>query len=54
MTVPQGHVWVEGDGPRDKSLDSNTFGPVSANMITGKLVWHISPWRKFGPIKGWE
>ena len=28
-TIPEGHVWVEGEHPEDRmSLDSNTYGPV--------------------------
>ncbi|KAF4450906.1 hypothetical protein F53441_6045 [Fusarium austroafricanum] len=29
VRVPQGYVWVEGDGPPGSSLDSNTYGPDS-------------------------
>ncbi|PNH58992.1 hypothetical protein VD0002_g8547 [Verticillium dahliae] len=32
--VPQGHIWVEGDG--DKTIDSNTYGPVPMSLVTGK------------------
>ncbi|KAM7216180.1 hypothetical protein V8F06_008397 [Rhypophila decipiens] len=33
IIVPEGHVWVEGDG--DNSQDSNTYGPISARLIAG-------------------
>lgn len=36
VTVPYGHVWVEGDAnDRTKSVDSNWYGPISANLIVG-------------------
>ncbi|WYZ45333.1 hypothetical protein EsH8_VIII_000649 [Colletotrichum jinshuiense] len=53
VRVPQGHIWVEGDGPQDQTLDSNTYGPISMALVTGKCVWNIYPWRKFGRVK-WE
>ena len=35
--VPVGHVWVEGDAEnREKSLDSNYYGPVSLDPIAIK------------------
>ena len=35
--VPVGHVWVEGDAEnREKSLDSNYYGPVSLDRIAIK------------------
>ncbi|KAL6862812.1 hypothetical protein ACO1O0_003050 [Amphichorda felina] len=48
--VPYGHVWVEGDGPPGSSLDSNTYGPVSKRLITGKVTHIIYPFNKLGPI----
>ena len=36
VTVPQGHVWVEGDN-ENGSTDSNQFGPVPAGLIWGKV-----------------
>jgi inner membrane protease subunit 2 len=50
--VPEGHVWVEGDNAKS-SMDSNTYGPISKNLITGKLVYVIWPWSKFGNVN-WE
>ncbi|KAL5596011.1 hypothetical protein FOVSG1_009700 [Fusarium oxysporum f. sp. vasinfectum] len=43
VRVPQGHVWVEGDGPPGSSLDSNTYGPAEGRppylhaMIAGGI-----------------
>lgn len=54
VTVPQGHVWVQGDGREKVTLDSNTYGPVSVQMITGKVTHMLLPVRKFGPVKWWD
>ncbi|KAF6836083.1 mitochondrial inner membrane protease subunit [Colletotrichum musicola] len=51
VRVPQGHIWVEGDGPADQTLDSNTYGPISMSLVTGKITWFLYPWRKFGSTK---
>lgn len=53
--VPFNHVWVEGDAedPR-KSLDSNTYGPISVNLITGRVeavLWPRMRWLKW---EDWE
>jgi mitochondrial inner membrane protease subunit 2 len=53
VRVPPGHVWVEGDGLPEKSLDSNTYGPVSMQLITGKVTHILYPFRKFGRVR-WE
>lgn len=54
--VPRGHVWVEGDGTHGgkNSLDSNTYGPISKNLITGKVTHILWPWKSFGAIRWWE
>ncbi|ROT39422.1 mitochondrial inner membrane protease subunit 2 [Sodiomyces alkalinus F11] len=54
VKVPQGHVWVEGDGPEGKSIDSNTYGPIAIQLITGRVTHILYPWRKFGSVKWWE
>ncbi|CAN3373440.1 hypothetical protein DIURU_000369 [Diutina rugosa] len=44
--VPRNHVWVEGDN-YFHSIDSNTFGPISLGLVTGKVVavvWPPSRW----------
>lgn len=48
--IPPGHVWVEGDGPPGSSLDSNTYGPVSKRLVTGRVTHIVYPFNKFGPI----
>ncbi|GJN69591.1 hypothetical protein PLIIFM63780_000218 [Purpureocillium lilacinum] len=54
VRIPQGHVWVEGDGPPGSSLDSNTYGPVSKRLLTGRVTHIVYPFRKFGPVRWWE
>jgi len=53
--VPEGHVWVEGDGGGGrKSLDSNTYGPISKSLITGRITHVLWPRSSFGPVHWWE
>lgn len=51
--VPYNHVWLEGDveDPR-KSLDSNTYGPVSISLITGRVIAVL--WPRMRLLKWWE
>lgn len=53
--VPFNHVWLEGDAadPR-KSLDSNTYGPVSVSLISGKVVAVVWPRFRWLDWTGWE
>ncbi|KAK0111396.1 hypothetical protein ONS95_001757 [Cadophora gregata] len=54
IQIPANHVWVEGDNKDStKSLDSNTYGPIPLNLITGRLTHVIWPWRSLGAIH-WE
>src|SRR2546423_147622 len=54
LIVPWGHVWVEGDAEdRDKSLDSNWFGPISRNLIIGRVKWVLWPWKHLAAV-GWK
>ncbi|EED19414.1 mitochondrial inner membrane protease subunit Imp2, putative [Talaromyces stipitatus ATCC 10500] len=51
--VPFNHVWLEGDADDPKkSLDSNTYGPVSINLITGSVVAVLYP--RMRRLKWWE
>ncbi len=50
--VPEGHVWVEGDGER--SQDSNYYGPISARLVTGRVTHVLSPWERAGKVRWWE
>lgn len=53
--VPWNHVWVEGDAddPR-KSLDSNTYGPVSMSLISGRVVGVLWPRPRELKWSDWE
>ncbi|KIW14613.1 hypothetical protein PV08_07397 [Exophiala spinifera] len=45
VVVPYNHIWVEGDADgRDKTVDSNWYGPISQNLVIGvaKAAW--TPW----------
>ena len=46
--IPYNHLWVEGDaGDPKKSIDSNTFGPISANLLVGRVLLKLpslTPW----------
>jgi inner membrane protease subunit 2 len=50
VTVPEGHVWVEGDNWR-QSFDSLDFGPISLGLVDGKAV---GIWREWFRIRGVE
>ena len=53
--VPPGHIWVEGDNrDRNKTLDSMHYGPISMNLITGKVTHVLWPWKSAGPIPWWQ
>jgi signal peptidase I len=49
VTIPYNHVWLEGDvSDRKRSVDSNTFGPISANLLVGRVLVtlpFLQPWR---------
>jgi inner membrane protease subunit 2 len=55
VTVPMGHVWVEGDNWRD-TFDSNDFGPIPINLIFGRAVGVIWPRNRYGLItpRNWK
>jgi inner membrane protease subunit 2 len=54
IQVPMNHIWVEGDnGDPNKTIDSNTYGPIPLNLVNGRLTYILSPWRRFGPIQ-WQ
>ncbi|CCG82795.1 Mitochondrial inner membrane protease subunit 2 [Taphrina deformans PYCC 5710] len=49
VTVPEGHVWVEGD-EQFHSSDSNDYGPVAINLIESKISTIIWPLSRFGEV----
>ncbi|KAH8889826.1 mitochondrial inner membrane protease subunit [Thozetella sp. PMI_491] len=55
VSIPPGHMWVEGDArDPEKSLDSNTYGPISDRLVTGRITHILLPLRKAGRVKWWE
>lgn len=53
--VPWNHVWLEGDAedPR-KTLDSNTYGPVSLSLVTGRVFAVLGPRMRWLNWTDWE
>ncbi|KAJ5790113.1 uncharacterized protein N7518_007124 [Penicillium psychrosexuale] len=53
--VPWNHVWLEGDAedPR-KTLDSNTYGPVSLSLITGQVFAVLGPRMRWLNWTDWD
>lgn len=53
--VPYNHVWLEGDAEDpDRSMDSNTYGPVSISLITGRVMGVLSPRLRWLDWTKWE
>eukprot|EP01066_Platyproteum_vivax_P020616 Platyproteum_vivax@DN8548_c0_g1_i1.p1 len=50
MTVPKGHLWVEGDNPSE-SYDSRHYGPIPEGMVLGTVALQIWPLNKIRFIK---
>lgn len=53
--VPFNHVWLEGDADNPKkTLDSNTYGPVSISLITGRVMAVLWPRLRALQWSDWE
>ena len=53
--VPYNHVWLEGDTKDpNRSMDSNTYGPVSISLITGRVVGVLGPRMRWVDWTKWE
>ena len=44
ITVPDGHVWLEGDNPSNSS-DSRLYGPLPMALLQGRVVARLWPLR---------
>ncbi|PGH23104.1 hypothetical protein AJ80_02878 [Polytolypa hystricis UAMH7299] len=53
--VPWNHVWVEGDADDARfSLDSNSYGPISMSLITGRVSCVLWPRWRMLKWEDWE
>ena len=46
LVVPPGHLWIEGDNARN-SLDSRSYGTVSASLVIGTVICRLWPLREY-------
>jgi len=49
VSVPTGHIWIEGDEPFH-SDDSNLFGPVPLGLVDSRLAFLLWPFSRFGHL----
>jgi len=42
ITVPKGHVWIQGDNLLH-SFDSRTYGPVPLALVRGRVICQVWP-----------
>ncbi|KAJ8908512.1 hypothetical protein NDN08_005220 [Rhodosorus marinus] len=49
FVVPDGHVWLEGDNPKN-SRDSRSYGPVPLGLLHGKVIFKLWPLKNFGSL----
>mmetsp|Transcript_3040 Transcript_3040/g.6897 ORF Transcript_3040/g.6897 Transcript_3040/m.6897 type:complete len:352 (-) Transcript_3040:211-1266(-) len=49
VTVPRGHVWLQGDNTED-STDSRSYGPVPLALIQAIVVFRLYPLRNAGRL----
>lgn len=47
LTVPEGMVYILGDN-RPYSHDSTEFGPIEEEWITGRAIFRVFPFNRFG------
>ena len=51
VTVPKGHIWLEGDNPNN-STDSRHYGTVPAALILGRVLLKVWPPEETGWVPG--
>jgi len=55
IVIPYNHIWVEGDAnSREKSIDSNYFGPISQSMVYGYALGVWTSWLSWPVRLRWE
>uniref|UniRef100_A0A671T3V3 Mitochondrial inner membrane protease subunit 1-like n=1 Tax=Sinocyclocheilus anshuiensis TaxID=1608454 RepID=A0A671T3V3_9TELE len=47
VSVPRGHVWLEGDSLQN-STDSRSYGPIPYALIRGRVCLKLWPPHSFG------
>lgn len=47
LKIPNGHVWLEGDNPLERTADSlGELGPISKKFVFGEALFTVWPiWR---------
>eukprot|EP00053_Salpingoeca_punica_P002959 m.40408 g.40408 ORF g.40408 m.40408 type:complete len:175 (+) comp11884_c0_seq2:180-704(+) len=50
VRVPPGHAWIEGDC-RQRSHDSNDYGPVPLGLLLGRADWIVWPLSRIGRLE---
>lgn len=50
ITIPDGHVWVEGDNTTH-STDSREYGPVPIDWIEGKVICQVWPFERISLVE---
>ncbi|KAK6854458.1 mitochondrial carrier [Apiospora arundinis] len=53
VKVPPGYRWIEGDGGKARSIDSNQFGPVPIEDVRAILHFMIYPFAYWGKLQ-WQ
>uniref|UniRef100_A0A060T524 Mitochondrial inner membrane protease subunit 2 n=1 Tax=Blastobotrys adeninivorans TaxID=409370 RepID=A0A060T524_BLAAD len=47
VRIPPNHLWVEGDNST-RSVDSNSYGPISSGLVIGKVSGIVFPPSRIG------
>ena len=50
VTIPKGHIWLEGDNPNN-STDSRHYGPIPAALVLGRVVLKLWPPQEAGRVE---
>ena len=50
VTIPKGHIWLEGDNPNN-STDSRHYGPIPSALVLGRVVLKLWPLYEAGRVE---